>query len=100
MDLKYDPVRTLPVARFYYGNRPVRRTVLVIESTARYIKGYELRRGNITVPASMAPIRTFTRSRIATFGDLRKDNKQRRRNRLGTTTLTRSGLLDLVVSGT
>ena len=100
MNLKYEPVRTLPVARFYYGNRPVRRTVLVIESNSRYIKGYVLRRGNETFSISNAPIRTFTRSKIATFGDLRKDNKQRRRNRLGTTTLTRTGLLDLVVSGT
>jgi len=100
MELKYEPVRTLPVARFYYGNRPVRRTVLVIESTPRYIKGYVLRRGNKTFPINKAPIRTFTRRKIATFGDLRKDNRQRRRNRLATTTLTRSGLLDLVVSGT
>ncbi len=101
-NLKYEPVRNLPVARFYYkGNHshPVRRTVLVIESNSRWIRGYELRCGQSTRNASKSPVRTFLRSKIATFGELRKDNRNRGKNRRSETTLQRTNLLGLVTTG-
>jgi len=103
-NLRYNPVRNLPVARFYYkGNHshPIRRTVLVVEQTSKIIKGYELRSGSKVLKAENAPIRSFSRENIATYGELRMDNKSRskRQNRNANTTLTRSGLIDLVVSG-
>jgi hypothetical protein len=101
--LKFKPVRTTPVAKFYYkGNHshPVRRTVLVTEVTDKFIRGYELRCGSVVrTAASGAPIRTYRKDSIATFGDLRPDSTARRKNRKSVTTLQRSGLLDLVATG-
>ena len=100
--LRYNTVRNLPVARFYYkGNHshPIRRTILVTESNGKLIKGYELRCGTDIRNPGSSPIRTFLRSNIATFGELRKGSSDREKNKKSDTTLTRSGLLDLVVSG-
>ena len=100
--LKYQPIRNLPVARFYYQgskSHPIRRTVLVTEANGKFIKGYELRCGSETRTATNAPIRTFCRTKIANFGDLRTDSSDRKRNRKTATTLSRSGLLDLVAVG-
>ncbi len=101
-NLKYEPVRNLPVARFYYkGNHshPVRRTVLVIESNSRWIRGYELRSGRTTRFPFMSPIRTFLHSKIATFNELRKGSHIRGKNRGSKTTLERTNLLGLVTTG-
>ena len=57
-----------PVARFYYTGshtHPVRRTVLLIETKPDYIRGYELREGGKVREFKDAPIKTYTRSRIA-----------------------------------
>ena len=100
--LKYQPIRNLPVARFYYQgskSHPIRRTVLVTESNGKFFKGYELRCGSTTRTATTAPIRTYCRTKIAEFGDLRTDNSDRKRNSKTATTLSRSGLLDLVATG-
>jgi hypothetical protein len=96
--MKYDLVDNVPVARFWYkGNHthPVRRTVLVTESTKTYIKGYELRDGNIVRTASKAPIKTYTRSKIAKGLNLR--NKQK--TNLTKTTLVRRPLMNLIEVG-
>ncbi len=102
VNLPYQPIRNLPVAKFYYQgskSHPVRRTILVTEANAKLIKGYELRCGSETRSAASAPIRTFCRSRIAEYGDLREGSGDRKRNRKSATTLSRSGLLDLVATG-
>lgn len=96
-------VRNLPVAKFYYQGKhshPVRRTVLVIDSSSKYITGYELREGATTRDFMDAPIKTFKKTRIATIGKC----GQRMRARTpsanhSTTTLNRVSLLDLVQVG-
>jgi len=92
-----------PVARFYYkGNHthPVRRTVLIIESTPRYIRGYELREGSIIRDYQDAPIKSYTRKKIAKVRDIDRRRVERRRNPISSkTTLKRVTLLDLVRIG-
>ena len=98
--MKYDLVENVPVARFWYkGNHthPVRRTVLVTESTKTYIKGYELRDGNVVRTASKAPIKTYNRSRIAKGMNLRTE--QRKASGLTKSTLVRKPLIDLIEVG-
>jgi hypothetical protein len=61
-------VRNLPVAKFRYkGNhsKPVRRTILVVESNARWIRGYELREGSVERTLASAPIKTYSKRKIA-----------------------------------
>lgn len=98
--MKYDLVDNVPVARFWYkGNHthPVRRTVLVTKSTKTYIKGYELRDGNVVRPASKAPIKTYSRNKIAKGMNLRSNS--RKTNNLTKTTLVRKPLFDLIETG-
>jgi len=68
---KYDLIKTLPVAKFYYQGtkhtHPVRRTVLLIESDNTTITGYEIREGNKVRSPKKAPIKSYTRSCIATY---------------------------------
>lgn len=65
---EYNLVRNLPVAKFYYQgshSHPVRRTVLVIESNARYFRGFELREGSDTRSFNKAPIKTYAKAKVA-----------------------------------
>lgn len=98
--MKYNLVDNVPVARFWYkGNHthPVRRTVLVTESTRDYIKGYELRDGNIVRVASKAPVKTYNRAKIAKGVNLRTAQKQKKAS--SKSTLVRRPLMDLIESG-
>lgn len=99
--MKYQVVKNLPVARFWYKGthtHPVRRTVLVTESNRNYICGYELRDGNIVRTATKAPIKSYRRDKIARGISLRVDNPQRK---LAPTksTLVRRPLIDVVEVG-
>jgi hypothetical protein len=97
--MKYNLVDNVPVARFYYkGNHthPVRRTVLITESTRDYVKGYELREGNVVRLASKAPIKTYNRNKIAKGVNLRTSNQKLISNK---STLVRRPLMDLIESG-
>jgi hypothetical protein len=99
---KYDVVRDAPVARFLYkGNHshPVRRTVLVIESNLKHIKGYELREGSKVRNFSTAPVKTYFKSKIATFKQCRKELREKSKKILNKSTLSRYSLTDLVKSG-
>lgn len=100
----HEIVRKLPVARFYYqGNHthPIRRTVLIIESDRKYIKGYELRCGNKVRSREDAPIRSYKKSEIACFGDYsRLRNAKKNAGRAATeSTLSRSSLKQLSTVG-
>ena len=98
--MKYDLFDNVPVARFWSkGNHthPVRRTVLVIESTKDHIKGYELRDGNVVRVASKAPVKTYNRSKIAKESNLRSN--QKRRVVSSKSTLVRRPLMDLIEAG-
>jgi hypothetical protein len=99
----YSLVRNLPVARFYYAgshSHPVRRTVLVIESTSRRITGFELREGSEVRDFKNAPIKSYRRVKIAKVRQcgprLRRRTDQRN---LYKTTLQRVSLIDLVKKG-
>jgi hypothetical protein len=99
--MKYEVVRNTPVARFWYkGNHshPVRRTVLVIEQTKNYIRGYELREGNHVRIASRAPVKTYRRDSIAKGQSLRLENPIRK-SAPQQTTLVRKPLMDLIEVG-
>ncbi len=99
--MKYDIVRNTPVARFWYKGthtHPVRRTVLVIESTKEYIRGYELREGRTVRTAAKAPVKTYRRDRIARGASLRVDSPIRKLYPQKST-LVRKTLLDVIESG-
>ena len=99
--MKYAIVKTMPVAKLYYkGNHthPVRRTVLVIESNKNYIRGYELREGNEIRSAEKAPIKTYSRAKIAKGMSLRKENPVRKLSPQKST-LVRKNLLDIIAKG-
>lgn len=99
---KYDLVSNLPVARFWYKGHhthPVRRTVLVIESTREYLRGYELREGNVVRNTlGKAPVKTYRRNRIARGRQLRVDSPIRKMS-AEKSTLQRTNLLNLLEVG-
>ena len=99
----YDVVKNQPVAKFYYqGNHshPVRRTILITEETPKVIIGYVLRDGANTYPFAKAPIKSFSKDKIAKI----KQCGRRLRSRLpqkaqSKTTYQRTDLLKLVQEG-
>lgn len=100
---KYPIVRNLPVARFYYqGNHshPIRRTVLVTEQTAKCIKGYELREGANVRPLADAPIKSYSREKIAVMGQCGRRLRSRTpKAKLNASTLSRDNLFDVILHG-
>lgn len=99
--MKYEIVKTLPVARFWYKGshtHPVRRTVLVTESNRNFICGYELRDGNVVRTAAKAPIKSYRRDKIARGVSLRVDSPQRKLAPQKST-LVRLPLLNIVEIG-
>jgi hypothetical protein len=92
-----DLVRNLPVADFYYKgshSHPIRRRVLVTDSTRTHLTGFELREGNTTRDVDEAPIKTFLKEKIATRGECRTDSNARKvgKKRLAESTLIRLSL--------
>jgi hypothetical protein len=97
----YEVTRNQPVARFYYQgshSHPVRRTILVIESTPTLLTGYELREGSVVREFRNAPIKSFRRESIATEDQL-GPCKHRERGRPTVSTLQRESLRELVLVG-
>ena len=50
MSKEYQFIENRPVARFFYKGdhtHPVRRTILIIETTDKLITGYEMREGAV-----------------------------------------------------
>jgi hypothetical protein len=101
--LKYPVVRNLPVARFYYQGHhthPVRRTVIVTELTAKLIKGYEVREGSTTRTLANAPVKSFSRDKIAMISQCGKRLRKRApKQNHENSTLTRDGLLNILTNG-
>ncbi len=96
----YEVVRERPIARFYYKgshSHPVRRTVLIIENKPRFLRGYELREGSDVRPLSQAPVKTYTKSRIAKHSQL--GPAKHKQPGPPTTTLERLKLIDLLKTG-
>lgn len=99
--MKYQPVRNLPVARFWYQGHhthPVRRTILIIESKPKMFVGYELREGRTIRSLKDAPIKSYLKEKIAYTRSLRPDAPLRRKNP-NTSTLQRDKLMGLIESG-
>jgi hypothetical protein len=99
----YTIIERDPVAKFYYQgthSHPVRRTVIVIEETDNLIQGYELRSGSKICGFKDAPIRGFRKDRIALVKQCgRRLRKRTPDNLLNSTTLQRSGLLEIIKDG-
>ncbi len=98
----YKIINKHPVARFYYTGthtHPVRRTVLLIEVQPNFIRGYELREGSITREFKDAPIKSYTRDKIANATPYERRFDVKARKRKGPATYKRQSLLDLVVEG-
>ncbi len=72
MKNKYNFARNLPVCKFYYRGEhthPIRRTVVRIPNSNRnVITGYELREGQTVRDFSEAPIKSYRKDQIATYG--------------------------------
>lgn len=102
---KYKLVNTHPVARFYYKgghSHPIRRTVLITDSTDSHITGYEVRAGDITRQPNAAPIKTYVRSKIARVKNRRislERNKMIISGQGMKSTLQRSRLYDYLFTG-
>lgn len=78
MVVTYPPVRTNPVAKFFYKgshSKPIRRTIIIVEINNDLIKGYELREGNTVRLLGKAPIKSYKRSNIAKHGEVSKKTK-------------------------
>jgi hypothetical protein len=99
-ELEYDVVRHLPVAKFYYQgshSHPIRRTVLVIRSNKRFIQGYELRCGTTVRSLRTAPVRTYTKDKIATLDKL--GARKHREPGPAVTSLSRKPILAALAEG-
>ena len=103
---EYPIARNLPVADFFYQGKshshPVRRRILVIERTAKIIRGYELREGSTKRSFVDAPIKSYSRSRIARISDIDKRRvlyQKTPKSKRSQTTLRTMSLLDLVREG-
>ncbi len=105
MTKEYRFIENQPVARFFYQGdhtHPIRRTVLIITTTDKTITGFELREGSTAREFKNAPIKSYTRKKIAKVGQLdrrRVLRKKAGRKQLRLTTLTRSNLKELVCRG-
>ena len=101
---EYSIVRNMPVARFYYQgshSHPVQRTVLVIENHKTYFVGHEMREANIVrTKISQAPIKSYTKSKIAKIGQCGRRLRKRIPQTMHThSTYERRKLMDLVTRG-
>jgi len=103
MQKDYSFVKTSPVAKFYYQgshSHPIRRTILITESTPTLIRGYEIREGSITRSFNKAPIKSYRRTNIAKIGQCGRRLRKRTPNNLHeNTTLIRMKFVDLIKQG-
>lgn len=107
MNKSYPLVRNQPVARFFYKGthtHPVRRTVVITESTPNKITGYELREGSQVRALGQAPIKSFSKGRIAKVRQLDKRRKLVSDTLLNgydldIPTMQRASLVDLIQKG-
>ena len=99
----YEITRNKPVAKFYYQgthSHPVRRTVLIISSNRNSFTGYELREGNIERDFDDSPVKSYTKSKVATVKEIDSRLSLRRKAvNKNESTLKRDNLLDLIKYG-
>lgn len=76
----YKLVNIHPVARFYYKgshSHPVKRTVLITESSDTHIIGYEVRVGDVIRNPNAAPIKSYIKEKIARVEKLRVKQREK-----------------------
>lgn len=104
-NVKYEFLKTRPVARFFYQGshtHPVRRTVIIIEQTNDLLVGYEVREGFETRNVKNAPVKTYKKSKIAKVSQIDRKCVLRRRAEgaeLNKSTLVREDLASFVKVG-
>ena len=101
---QYNLTKTNPVLRFWYQgashSHPVRRTVLKIRETPKYITGYEVRVGRDTASVTNAPIKTYLKDKIIRYGDFCRTREAKRNQGLAeVTTLRRGPIEDFLFNG-
>lgn len=99
--IEYKSSNKMPVFRFWYKGshrHPVRRTCLVLKTTAKIITAYELREGNEVRLLPKAPIKTYRRDKIAKGKNLRTNHPLRKKKPEKTTLICKS-LIDILESG-
>ena len=105
MSKSYQFVENRPVAKFFYKGdhtHPIRRTVLIVEITDNLLTGYEIREGSIIRSFKDAPIKSFSRRKIAKVGQIDRRRVLRqmaKRGQLRKTTLIRTDLKELICNG-
>lgn len=81
MEKFYDPVKNLPICKFYYKgthSHPVRRTILRIQSeNPNIIVGYELREGYDVRKLKKAPIKSYSKDRISKWSQIGAANHKK-----------------------
>lgn len=81
MEKFYDPVKKLPICKFYYKGKHshyVRRTILRIPNeNPNVIVGYELREGSETRKLSKAPIKSYRKDKIAQWDQIGAANHKK-----------------------
>lgn len=97
-------IKNDPVAKFYYKgshSHPVRRTVLILEITPNTITGYEVREGKTLRNLNKAKIKSYSRKKIAKFGDYcrLKMNKKFANKPNNSSTLSRFSYQELLKTG-
>lgn len=95
--MDYPIIKSRPAAKFFYRgthSHPIRRTVLITESTKEYIKGYEVREGQTVREVDEAPIKSFRLDKIAMTNELRSDSPMRTK-KVAKPTLERMSLTQL-----
>lgn len=104
----YPVVRRQSVAKFFYKGQshshPVRRTVLLIENRPEHFVGYEIREGSSLRTLEQAPIKTYSKNRIASLRQVDQRRKivasaLRKGQDLNSSTLWRGDLLDIAKVG-
>ena len=91
-------IRNKPVAQFFYKgthSHPVQRTVLITEQNRDVLTGYEIRSGREIREMDDAPIKTFSRDKIAMTNQLRGGSKVKN----GVSTLERMSITQLKKAG-
>lgn len=96
----HKPIKSMPVAKFYYKgshSHPIRRTILIIETTKDIIRGYELREGHTVRKLKDAPIKSFRRKKIPNYSNIGKAQHKKPGPKI--TTLKRYPILELLKVG-
>ncbi len=99
--MTYKFSKKTPVCKFYYKgdhSHPIRRTIIRIQSNNKaVITGYELREGSTIRSFSEAPIKSYRKDQIATYGSYSRLKAKKKRKQ--DSTLEMYPLETLIING-